>query len=285
MRTLPLALTALCTAAGIAGAPSAYAADQDPKGNNGTVKIDGASFDGSRGNEPHVGCTFHLDFFGFDAAQTATITFTGQAPTKTGTLLTQKEVAISDDAAGGGQDTDAVLSYTAEQLGLTGQPAAKQGWHVKVAVDVDDAPGGAKQKVFWLSCPGPSPETTSGSGTTKTTTPSSTTPTSTTPASTTPATSTTTSEIPPTFGGGEVTTTVPTHTVATDTPVTGTGGGATTAQTPLAPTYGSGSVSSNAASAPLPFTGDSTGTLLLVGAGAIAAGTALTVMARRRRTT
>jgi LPXTG-motif cell wall-anchored protein len=279
MRVLPLTLTALCVAA----APgTALAADHDPRGNNGTVKIDGEAFDGSHGNEPHVGCTFHLDFFGFDAAQTATITFTGQAPTKTGTLLTQKGVSISDDAAGGGQDTDAVLSYTADQLGLTGQPQAKQGWHVKVAVDVDDAPGGAKQKVFWLSCPSTAPER------------STTTPTTTS----TPAT-TSTSSTTPTYGGGATTsdTTAPTTsstTTSTSTTTAPTGGSGSTEAAPLAPTYGSATLSGGggglvrgqaASPARLPFTGDQTGTLLLIGAGAVAAGTALTVVARRRRST
>lgn len=269
MRVLPLTLAALY----VATAPStAWAAGQDPKGNNGTVKIDGAPFDSSRGNEPHVGCSFHLTFWGFDTGQTATITFTGQAPTKAGTLLTQKGVTISDDAAGGGQDQDAVLAYTAEQLGLSDITPAKQGWHVKVAVDVDGAPGGAKQKVFWLSCPGAAPE--------RTTAP--------TPVPTTETTA-------PTSGGGG-SGTVRTEATATpaEAPVTGSGsgGGDVTTSTPLPPAYGGGTLSGagggrlagQSAAASLPFTGDQTGNLMLLGAGAVATGTALTVVARRRRT-
>ena len=39
----------------------------NPPGNDGTVKIDGLDFDRHPNNEPHVGCTFEVDFYGFDA--------------------------------------------------------------------------------------------------------------------------------------------------------------------------------------------------------------------------
>lgn len=159
-------------------ADSGKAGGEDPRGNNGTVKIDGEAFDDGRGNEPHVGCTFQVDFYGFDAGDTATITFTGQAPTGGG-LLHSESRTISTDAAGGGQDRDATFTYSvddqlSELRSIT--PHAQQGWHVKLAVDVDSAPGGAKQKVFWIDCPAPvaagaaAPTTTSTSGTTTDTT-------------------------------------------------------------------------------------------------------------------
>lgn len=134
-------------------------ASGDPRGNNGTVKIDGEAFDDGRDNEPHVGCTFQVDFYGFDAGDTATITFTGHAPTGGG-LLHSESRTISTDAAGGGQDRDATFTYSVEdQLSelRSVSPHAQQGWHVKLAVDVDSAPGGAKQKVFWIDCPAPAP--------------------------------------------------------------------------------------------------------------------------------
>lgn len=155
-------------------ADSGKAGGEDPRGNNGTVKIDGEAFDDGRGNEPHVGCTFQVDFYGFDAGDTAAITFTGHAPTGGG-LLRSESRTISTDAAGGGQDRDATFTYSvddqlSELRSIT--PHAQQGWHVKLAVDVDSAPGGAKQKVFWIDCPAPvaagaaAPTTTSTSGTT-----------------------------------------------------------------------------------------------------------------------
>ena len=143
--------------AGSGKADSGRAAGGDPRGNNGTVKIDGEAFDDGRGNEPHVGCTFQVDFYGFDSGDTATITFTGHAPTGGG-LLHSESRTISTDAAGGGQDRDATFTYSvddqlSELRSIT--PHAQQGWHVKLAVDVDSAPGGAKQKVFWIDCPAP----------------------------------------------------------------------------------------------------------------------------------
>jgi hypothetical protein len=130
-------------------------AGSDPRGNNGTVKIDGEAFDDGRGNEPHVGCTFQVDFYGFDAGDTARLTFTGQAPTGGG-LLHSESRTISTDPAGGGQDRDASVTYSVDdQLSELRSlaPHPQQGWHVKLAVDVDSAPGGAKQKVFWIDCP------------------------------------------------------------------------------------------------------------------------------------
>jgi hypothetical protein len=142
------------------------AAGEDPPGNNGTVKIDGEPFDDGRGNEPHVGCTFAVDFYGFDAGDTATITFTGHAPTGGGLLHTESRT-ISTDAAGGGQDHDATITYSVDdQLSelRSIEPHAQQGWHVRRSVDVDNAPGGAKQKVFWIDCPNPVTSTTTFGG-------------------------------------------------------------------------------------------------------------------------
>ena len=167
------------------GASGDRAKTGDPRGNNGTVKIDGEAFDDGRGNEPHVGCVFQVDFYGFDAGDTASITFTGHAPTGGGLLHSESGTRISDDAAGGGQDRDATLTFSvqnqlSELLAVTPHP--QQGWHVKLAVDVDSAPGGAKQKVFWIDCPqtpalgGGTTSPATGGGTT-TTTPTTTTPT------------------------------------------------------------------------------------------------------------
>src|SRR5688500_14699028 len=62
----------------------------DPPGNNGTIKVDGVDFDSHPDNEPHVGCTFQVDFYGFDESLEyfADVTFEAQAPTGSGTLLT-----------------------------------------------------------------------------------------------------------------------------------------------------------------------------------------------------
>ena len=41
----------------------------DPPGNNGTVKVDGVVFDDHPDNEPHVGCVFQIDWYGFDEGE------------------------------------------------------------------------------------------------------------------------------------------------------------------------------------------------------------------------
>ena len=126
---------------------------KDPRGNNGTVKVDGPAWDARVDNEPHPSCAFRVTFFGFDEGQTADITVTGIAPTGGGVLLHETAVPTSDDRAGGAaHDFDgATRVFTADDLGLDGvTPHPKQGYHLKVAVDSLQAPGGAKQKVLWL---------------------------------------------------------------------------------------------------------------------------------------
>ncbi len=44
-------------------------------GNNGTVKIDGVDFDQHPNNEPHVGCTFEVDWYGFEASVQSRVRF------------------------------------------------------------------------------------------------------------------------------------------------------------------------------------------------------------------
>ena len=41
-------------------------AGPNPPGNNGTIKIDDVPFDDHPNNEPHVGCVFQVDFYGYD---------------------------------------------------------------------------------------------------------------------------------------------------------------------------------------------------------------------------
>lgn len=138
----------------------------DPAGNNGTIKVDGAPWDARVDNEPHTSCAFRVTFFGFDEGQTADITVTGVAPTGGGVLLHETAVPTSDDAAGGAaHDGDgATRVYTADDLGLDAvTPHPQQGYHLKVAVDSREAPGGAKQKVLWLEpCEGQAPVTQPG---------------------------------------------------------------------------------------------------------------------------
>ena len=125
----------------------------DPPGNNGTIKVVASDpSDPDPGNEPQIdGCLVWLEFYGFDQAQTADITFQAQAPTGDGELL-KHTALISNDAAGGGQDDDEVIAYNLASALASYEPHPQQGYHVKVTSDSKEAPGGPKQKVFWLNC-------------------------------------------------------------------------------------------------------------------------------------
>lgn len=218
------------------------AADGDPLGNNGTVKIDGAPLDDGRGNEPHIECAdFAIDFYGFDEGDAADLLLTAHAPTKGGELWSRNDETISTTPAGGGQDVDASIEVLLADLVGLPAPHPKQGYHVKLTADVTSAPGGAKQKVFWIEpC---AEEAVAGTEDTDST------------SSGTGQTSDSDTDVPPTLASGDATDDVVTDTgtgagggTATGTPDTGsTVSGATTdAATGVttsgtaAPTLGSG---------------------------------------------
>jgi hypothetical protein len=168
-RAVGIAAVALGAALVPATAGFGQGGPKDPKGNNGTIKIDGAPWDDHPNNEPHPGCTFQVDFYGFDAGVgDAQVVFALQAPTTDGTLkvlsgdLTPN---IGEDAAGGGTDLDASETYA---LGFTGAAHPKQGYHVKLTVHAPGSIGAdTKHKVFWVSgCDAPQPTTTTAAPTT-----------------------------------------------------------------------------------------------------------------------
>jgi hypothetical protein len=142
----------ILSASGVA--PPAFAGPADPPGNNGIVKIDDLPFDDLPNNEPHVGCTFQVDFYGFDEGDLfANVTFTVQPPTGSGETLLTDTVFIGEDPAGGGTDLDASETYTLDFSGF--QPHPQQGFHIKLTVNAEGSQGAdTKHKVFWVSgCP------------------------------------------------------------------------------------------------------------------------------------
>jgi hypothetical protein len=152
-------------AAGVAGAlPSAA----DPPGNNGTIKIDNVAFDDHPNNEPHVGCTFQVDFYGFDEGELfADVTFRAHPPTGNGQVLLTDTVFIGEDSnSGGGSQSglDASETYTLTFADLTPHP--QQGFHVKLTINADGSHGADKKhKVFWVEdCPKPPPPPKNGDG-------------------------------------------------------------------------------------------------------------------------
>ncbi|GAA3786716.1 LPXTG cell wall anchor domain-containing protein [Micromonospora maritima] len=168
------ALLGLATPAWATGKP------HNPKGDNGTVKIDGAPFSDRVDNQPHVDCDLELEFFNFDKGQRATVTLRAQPPSgsRDRVVWSRTDVVISDDpAAGAENDHDAVIRLSADDLDLAGLTAhPKQGYHLKL--DVDLADGRAfddKHKVFWLtpcaSSESPTPTPSTPDDTTPTPTP------------------------------------------------------------------------------------------------------------------
>jgi hypothetical protein len=246
----------------------------NPQGNNGTVFIHDLAGDRSPHNVPHVGCVFYADFFGFDKGQQVTVTFAGQAPTGKGQALGGTwgpGVISSDDAGGAGNDFDAELRFTADELGVAALGApAHQGYHVKMTV-LTGEPGGKKSKVFWLQpCARSAPTT----GTAAVTAPK-----------------TGSNNVSPTVLGNTSTTTLTNATVAgghpssASSPRTLTGSAARVLGehfTRAAPGVLANRVSSASS---LPFTGVEITAMALAGAAAAAGGVLMTVAARRRRAT
>jgi len=254
---------ACLAAAAPAGATGSQA---DPPGNNGTVKIDDVVFDDHPNNEPHVGCVFQVDFYGFDQGDLdATVTFTLVPPTGDNEDVVDDEVAIGEDAAGGGTDLDASATYDLTEALAEVSPHPQQGIHLRLTVHAEGSIGAdTKFKELWVTgCGAPPPSTTTttkpGNGGSTTTTTSST-------STSTPGGSTTTSTTP---GHGEVTTTT------TDQGDNPPGGPATTAPT--------GSSGGNGAAGQLPNTGSDAAPLAAAGVALVGVGAAAAFAARRVR--
>jgi hypothetical protein len=241
-------------------------AGPNPPGNNGTVKIDDVAFDDHPNNEPHVGCVFQVDFYGYDQGDLeATVTFEAHPPTlRTGEdqlLLTDTVFIGEDDNSGGGSQAglDASETYTLDFTGITPHPV--QGFHVKLTVNAEGSQGAdVKHKVFWVTGCAPAPTTTTTNGATSTSGVTS------TSGATTTSAGTSTSEITTTSG--------PTTTSMETTSSTSEVGGS------------SSSASGGSGGGVLPFTGaGGTTPLLLVGlvlAGL--GGASLLATSRRSRT-
>ena len=116
--------------AGLVAAPAVATGKDDP-GNNGTVKIEGLDFDAIPNNAPHQGCTFNVEWYGFDETAESTVTFELQKPTAGDGYDLEVEgkspVDVGGDGgSGAGTETgfDARETYT---LTPTGGAHAKQG--------------------------------------------------------------------------------------------------------------------------------------------------------------
>lgn len=179
--TRSLAVSALMTTASLTLAGAAMAGE--PQGNNGTVKVAPyGEIDSIPNNQPHVGCTFELEWYGFDANVVSTVLFEEQAPTTDVGLTVAGDTTAQldgDDASGAGTpdgfDGDEV--YT---LSFTGAPHPQQGYHVALTIQTPESNGSTvKHKVFWVEgcdapvttpspTPTPTPDETDTTGTSQT---------------------------------------------------------------------------------------------------------------------
>lgn len=126
-----------------------------PPGNNGTVKVDGVGFDDLPNNEPHPGCVFQIDFYGYELGDlTASYSIALKPPTGK-SVLTGGTVDIGEDEAGGATDLDGSVTLDlSEELAASGEdPHPIQGYHVKMTVNAEGSQGAdVKHKVFWIEC-------------------------------------------------------------------------------------------------------------------------------------
>ncbi len=248
----------------LSGLAAPAVAQPSPPGNNGTVKIDALDFDDHPDNEPHDGCVFQVDFYGFDLGDLdATVTFTLVPPTGDKVDILDDERSIGEDAAGGGTDVDGSSTYdlTALLAGVT--PHDQQGIHLRLTVHAEGSIGAdTKFKEFWVT----------GCGTPPTTSPPSTHPPKDPPSPST--TGSTTTSITPNSGP---TTSVP------GAPTTTPG---SPPAPPAGPAGGGGTITPAASvtSGSLPNTGTTAGPLVAAALVLAAVGAATGVAARVLRT-
>jgi hypothetical protein len=192
-------------------------------GNDGTFRIDGEEFDTHPDIEPHVGCVFRVDFYGYDEGDpNADVTFDVWPLSGRMVTIVKDTVFIGqDDNSGGGSEAgiDAEATYDLSPWLADFEPHPQQGWHVKVMVTADGSQGAdVKRKTFWGSgCEAPPPTTTTTVPTTAAEATTTTTESPTTTESTTTTVPTSTSAEPPTTVPRPTTTAAPTTTVARPT--------------------------------------------------------------------
>lgn len=140
--------------AGLAAAPAF--ATGDPAGNNGTVKvIEHGNIDDVPENQPHVGCTLDIEWYGFDEGKdiVSKIDFELHSPTDSGELTVDgpSEVFVGGDAASGAGTDDGLDGRETYTLTATGLAHPKQGFHAKVTIHTPGSIGNdTKTKVFWF---------------------------------------------------------------------------------------------------------------------------------------
>lgn len=133
------------------------AQDGDPAGNNGTVKIAAlGDLDSIPNNTPHPGCSFQVEWYGFDEGEdvVSTVTFAAHAPTSDVLIggTSPSEVFVGGDPASGAGTETGLDGRQVYDLTFDGEPHPKQGYHVKLTVSTPRSLGNdTKTKVFWVA--------------------------------------------------------------------------------------------------------------------------------------
>ena len=135
LAALAVAFALALTASADPGAPNA--SSSSPPGNNGTIKVHAGDTETEPivANEPHPGCAFHIHGFNFDAGSTGNWTIVAWPPNGDGITVVASGTWTASAA---GEWRTAVLSLASG--------------HYKAFAKQDGAPGGQKQKMFWIEC-------------------------------------------------------------------------------------------------------------------------------------
>lgn len=147
--------------------PATPALAGDPPGNNGTVKVAGQDIDTIPDNEPHQGCSFTVQFFGYDeGALWGKATFEVLRASGDVVVFEDTKAFIGEDgASGAGTATGLDASQTYDLDGALAPYAAdgnaNQGIHVRLTVRAEGSIGAdVKYKTFWAQgCEAPQQET------------------------------------------------------------------------------------------------------------------------------
>jgi hypothetical protein len=123
------------SAATVHGKPGTAAGDP-ANGDNGDVKVHNSTTAVTdQRNEPHV-CVFYLDAFNFDSGQSVSWQIKSWPPTGSRSVVASGALMLGSD--GNGHTADMSL----------------QNGHYKLFWNFVGENGFAKQKVFWVTCPG-----------------------------------------------------------------------------------------------------------------------------------
>ncbi len=114
-----------------------------------------STFDQYPNNEPHVGCIFEVDFYGFDEGDlNAKVRFLVWPPTGDRMELLRDTVFIGEDSNDGGGSLaglDAEREYNLSPYLRSYMAHPQQGYHVKLVVNAEGSIGADKKhKVFWI---------------------------------------------------------------------------------------------------------------------------------------